>query len=37
MFAAHPRNLLSSDTAEVSYVAAAIGFSVGVDELTIET
>jgi len=31
MRAAHPGNILGLDTAEISYVAAAIGFSIGVD------
>ncbi len=37
MLAAHPGNILSLDTAEISHVAAAIRFGIGVDELTIET
>src|SRR6266700_2912076 len=37
MFSAHPGNILGLNPAEISYVAAAICFSVGVDELTIET
>ena len=37
MFPAHPGKILGLDTAEIAYVAAAIRFSMGVDELTIET
>ena len=36
MFAAHPGNVLGLDAAEISYVAAAVRFSIRVDELTIE-
>ena len=34
--ATHPGNILGADTAEISYVAAAIRFGIGVDELTIQ-
>jgi hypothetical protein len=34
MFTAHPGNILSIDTAKISYVAAAIGFRIGIDNLT---
>jgi len=37
MFAAHPGNVLSLDAAKVSYIASTIRFSIGVDQLTIET
>jgi hypothetical protein len=35
MLAAHPRNILRLDAAEISDVAAAVRFSIGVDQLTI--
>jgi len=34
--AAHSGNVLGLDAAEISYVAAAVRFGIGVDELTIE-
>jgi hypothetical protein len=36
MFAAHPLASFTVDAAEVSYVAAAVGFAVGVDDLPIK-
>jgi hypothetical protein len=36
MFAAHPLASFAMDAAEVSYIAAAVGFAVGVDELVIK-
>ena len=36
MFAAHPLAGFALNAAEVSYVAAAVGFAVGVDELAIK-
>ena len=36
MLAAHLGNILGLDAAEVSDVAAAVRFSIGVDDLTIE-
>src|SRR5437867_12250241 len=37
MLAAHPGNLLGLYAAKIPYIASAIGFGIGVDELTIET
>jgi len=37
MLAAHPGNGLGLDAGEISDVAAAIRFSIGVDRFTIET
>ncbi len=37
MLAAHPGNVLGLDAAEISDVAAAVRFCVGVNKLTIET
>src|SRR6266705_1202436 len=37
MFAGHPLSSLAADAAEVSYVAAAVCFCVGVNALTIES
>jgi hypothetical protein len=34
MFTAHPGNILSIDTAKISYVAAAIGSRIGIDNVT---
>jgi hypothetical protein len=36
MFAAHPLPSFALDAAEISYVAAAVGFTVGVDDREIE-
>src|SRR5256886_2681592 len=36
MFAPHPLSIFALDTAKIANVAAAISFSVGVDDLTIE-
>src|SRR6266404_9626549 len=36
MFPPHPLSHFALDAAEISYIAAAVGFGVGVDELTIE-
>jgi len=36
ILAAHPGDVLGLDAAEIANVAAAIRFSIGVDELTIE-
>src|SRR5437660_2233921 len=36
MFPPHPLSRFALDAAEISYIAAAVGFGVGVDELTIE-
>ena len=37
MFAAHPLASFAVDAAEISYVASAVRFGVGVDELAIKT
>ena len=37
MFSAHPGNVLGLYAAEISYVAAAVRFSIGVDDFAIET
>ncbi len=37
MLVAHPGNILSLDAAKVSYIASTVRFSIGVDQLTIET
>jgi hypothetical protein len=36
MLAAHPLAGFAVDAAKVSYIAAAVGFAVGVDQLAIE-
>ena len=36
MFAPHPLSIFALDTAKIANVAAAVSFSVGVDDLTIE-
>ena len=36
MFAAHPFAGFALNAAEISYVASAVGFAVGVDDLAIE-
>src|SRR5438874_9198180 len=36
MFAAHPFASFALNATEISYVAAAVGFAVGVDDLAIE-
>ena len=35
--AAHPGNILGLDAAKIPYIAAAIRFCIGIDELAIET
>src|SRR5215471_10010280 len=37
MFAAHPFPIFTVDAAEISYVATAVGFAIGVDDLTIKS
>ena len=37
MLAAHPWLIFAVDAAEISYITSAVGFGIGVDELTIET
>ena len=37
MLSAHPLASFAVDAAEISYVAAAVRFGVGVDDFTIET